>query len=94
MAAFKPPCATSEKEKCVSGFGRLRARTHLPTYHNCEEYADDGHANYGGPIGYTNDRRQRHAGRVDGYAEIADLPNNIRGRGEAAYGATLESETI
>lgn len=63
------------------------------TYHNCEEYADDGHANYGGPVRYSNDRRQCHAGRVDGNAEIADLPNNVRGRGEATYGATLESET-
>lgn len=75
---------------------RVRARTHFPskTYHNCKEYADDGHANYGGPVGYTNHSRQCHTGRIDGYAQITDLPNNIRGRGEAAYGATLESETI
>lgn len=97
MAAFKPPYKTKKREwemRVRIGQSSCTNALSKQTYHNCKEYADDGHANYGGPIGYTNHSRQCHTGRIDGYAKITDLPHNIRGRGEAAYGATLESETI
>lgn len=60
------------------------------TYHNGEEYANDGHTRNGGPVGYANHRREGHAGSVHGDAKVADLSHDICRRCQASHRAALE----